>query len=286
MNTFRTTDARTLAYTVAGEGPLVVMLPGGPGIDPAAFYAGAQLPGFRQLILFPRGTGVSDPPASADGYEIAGYIDDVEELRVHLDLPHLNLYGSSHGASIALGYASAHPERVSRMVLAAGPARMDKQFAKALAAARVRFENAAPHGVDRLAASDEAARRMRSAETAGARQQATRAMIDTYIAHPTAESSRFLDKLAQAPANPAAIPPMVAEMMGGLDLLANADSMTSPTLVLTGELDVRVPAEHEKLIADTLPNAELTMFMAAGHLLHVEAPSEWASAVGAFLRKQ
>ena len=286
MTTFRTTDGRILAYAASGEGPLVVMLPGGPGIDPAAFYAGTELQGFRQLILFPRGTGASDPPMTADGYEIAGYVEDVEELRIHLDVPRLTLYGSSHGGSIALGYASAHPERVDRLVLAGAPARMDAPFATALAAARVRFENAAPHGVDRVIASDEAGRTMRSAKTADELEQATRAMIDTYIAHPTTASSRFLDNLAQAPANPAAIPPMLAEIMGGLDLLANADSMTSPTLVLTAELDVRVPAEHEQLIADVLPNAELTIFPVGGHLLHVEAPDEWASVVGAFLSRE
>lgn len=286
MPIFRTTDARTLAYTVSGEGATVVMLPGGPGIDPAAFYAGTQLPGFRQVILFPRGTGQSNPPPSPDGYEIAGYIADVEELRVHLDLPQLTLYGSSHGASIALAYASAHPERVHRMVLAAGPARMDVPFAAALSAARVRFENGAPNGADRLTASDEAGISMRSATSAEAHQQATRAMIDTYIAHPTPASSRFLNNLAQAPANPDAIPPLVAEMMGGLDLLVNAGWISSPTLVLAGELDVRVPAEHKQLIAEALPRSELTIFPAIGHLLHAEAPAEWASLVGDFLSRQ
>lgn len=283
MPTFRTSDARTLAYTVSGLGPLVVFLPGGPGIDPAAFYAETQLPGFQQVILFPRGTGESDPPSSPDGYRMAGYIDDVEELRRHLDVPSLTIYGSSHGASIALGYASAHPESVDRMVLSAGPARMDATFGAHLARARARFENAAPRGADRLMASDEAGLGMRGPLTIDERRAATRAMIDIYIAHPGRSAERFLDELAKAPANPAAIAPMVAEMMGGLDLLARADEITAPTLVLTGELDVRVPTEHQQLIADALPHGELESFAGAGHLLHVEAPDKWTSVVIAFL---
>lgn len=286
MPTFRTTDARTLAYTVSGAGPLVVLLPGGPGIDPAAFYAGTQLPGFRQVILCPRGTGQSDPPATPDGYRIAEYVDDVEQLRRHLDVPRLTLYGCSHGAAIALGYASAHPELVERMVLAAGPARMDASFGTDLARARAWFENAAPRGADRLAASDEAGRRMRGSLTEDGRRAATRTMIDVYIAHPTVSSARFLDELALAPANPDAIAPMVVEMSGGLDLLAKAEAVTAATLVLTGELDVRVPSEHQQLIADALPHAEREVFAGAGHLLHVEAPAKWASVVGRFLKRQ
>lgn len=284
MPTFRTTDARTLAYTVSGAGPLVVLLPGGPGIDPAAFYARTQLPGFQQVILCPRGTGESDPPATPDGYRIAGYIEDVEELRRHLDVHRLTIYGCSHGASIALGYASAHPESVDRMVLAAGPARMDASFGAALARARARFEDAATQGADRLAASDEAGGWMRSSINDDGRRAATRTMIDVYIAHPTDSTERFLDELAIARANPGAIAPMVAEMMGGLDLLAEADAISAPTLVLTGELDVLVPAEHQQLIADALPHADLDIFPRAGHLLHVEALEKWTSDVSTFLR--
>ena len=248
--------------------------------------SGTHLPGFRQVILFPRGTGESDPPATPDGYRIAGYIDDVEELRRHLDVPRLTLYGCSHGATTALGYACAHPESVEQMVLAAGPAQIDSSFGTALARARARFQDAAPRGADRLAASDKAGRRMRGSLTEDNRRVATRAMIDVYIADPTASSARFLDELALAPANPDAIAPMAAEMMEGLDLLADADAITAPTLVLTGELDVRVPSEHQHLIADALPHAELEVFAAAGHLLHVEAPAKWASVVSRFLRNQ
>jgi len=102
-----------------------VLLPGGPGLDPVSFFAGVVVPGFRQLVFCPRGTGLSDPPALPEGYRIAGYVSDVEELRNHLGVEQLTLCGSSHGVTIALAYAIAHPERVDRMILAGGPARMD-----------------------------------------------------------------------------------------------------------------------------------------------------------------
>lgn len=160
---------------------------------------------------------------------------------------------------------------------------MDAPFAAGLVAARARFEAGAPDGSARLSASDAAALSMRVAETDTARREATRTMIDTYIAHPNAAMTRFLDGLAQAPMNSAAIGPMVAEMMNGLDLLTNAGAISAPTLVLTGDLDVRVPAEHMGVIADALPHAEVVRFADVGHLTQVETPDSWASTVGAFL---
>lgn len=172
------------------------------------------------------------------------------------------------------------------MILAAGPARLDAAFAAALTNARARFTTAAPGGTDRLAASDEAGPRMRTATSSAERQAATRTMIDTYIAHPTSRTARFLDQLAVAPTNPAAVGPMAAEMTSGLDLLANAPAITTPTLVLTGDLDVRVPTEHMQIIADTLPDAQLVRFPGLGHLTHIENPQRWVAAVSAFLRRR
>lgn len=282
IRVFETNDKHILSYSISGAGPTVVLLPGGPGIDPAAFFAGTELPGFTQVLLFPRGTGKSEPPDSDLGYRIEGYVSDVEQLRRHLELKTLRLYGSSHGASIALAYASAYPAQVDHLVLASGPAKMDKTFGDALTAARERFESGAPSGSTRLAESDRATHAMRGASTGAERRAATRTMIDTYLASPDERSTLFLDDLAEAPFNVAAIGPMMAEMMGGLDLLNTAATIAMPTLILAGDLDVRVPAEHMRHIAQTLPNAQYVCFPNVGHLIHAEIPDQWSTTVGAF----
>jgi len=111
MITFRTNTSRTLSYHRRGDGPLVVMLPGGPGLDPETYFANSGLQGLSALVFCPRGTGRSDPPPTPEGYRMAGYVEDVEELRLHLGVPTLTLYGSSHGASTALAYACLLSER-------------------------------------------------------------------------------------------------------------------------------------------------------------------------------
>ncbi len=283
MRTFHTMDSRTLSYVTRGSGAPVVMLAGGPGLDPAAFYADVDLPGFQRLVFCPRGTGESDPPDSPDGYRIAGYVDDLDELHRHLGSAQLTLYGSSHGASTALAYARTYPEQVDRMVLASGPARLNAPFAEALTGVRQRFAETVPDGAERLRVSDEAGPRMRSATSDEDRCVAIRAMMNTYVAHQNAVGTDFLDRLAAAPMNFAAPGPMVAEMMGGLNLLKDAHTISASTLVLTGELDVRVPTQHMHEIADAIPAAQLVRFPDVGHLIHIEAPAEWGQTVSDFL---
>jgi len=284
FQSFSARDGRTLSYRLEGTGPLVVMLAGGPGLDPPSFFAQCELPGFQQLVFCSRGTGVSDCPGSPEGYRIAGYIDDVDELRRHLDVEQLTLYGSSHGASITLAYAGSHPDRIERMVLASGPARMDGNFAQSLDSARERFRTAAPEGAERLAASDEAGSHLRTVTSHEDRRRCLRIMMDCYVAHPGPSETAYLDELCAAPMNFAAAGPMGQEMMGGLDLLRHAHHISARTLVLTGELDARVPTEHIQQIAAAVPGAQLVRFPDAGHLIHVESRQQWTQTIGEFLR--
>ena len=283
MQRFTTSDGRTLSYAVNGEGPLVVMLPGGPGMDPSAYFTGADLIGFRQLIFCPRGTGASDAPGDAEGYRIDGYVSDVEELRRHLGAEQLMVYGNSHGAMTALAYALAHPGRGARMVLINGPARVDAEYVADAAAARQRFSDRAPEGAKRLQAAAEAEEALDAATDEVSRRAAYRAVMDRYVVDPTGVNEAFLDRLASAPMNFEAVGPMFDELLGGLDLLAGASRLSTPALVLAGELDATVPAEHVRRIADALPNGRYVELDGVGHFVEVEAYEKWHELVAGYL---
>lgn len=284
MHTFHTTDSRRLSYQRDGKGPLVVMLPGGPGLDPMAYYSQGELPGFQQLLFCPRGTGESDLPTAPDGYRIAGYVDDLEELRQHLGLEQLNLYGSSHGASTAFAYAAAFPGCVGRMVLASGPGRMDGRFLQAVTAARERFCATVADGGCRLERADAAEALMRSTANDEVRREALPDRLSRFVAQLGGEQVAFLDQLCQAPVNFAAVGPMGAEWTDGLDLLSSANSIVASTLVLAGALDTVVPAEHMSEIAEAIPGARFVSFEASGHFIHAEAHERWGEVVSAFFR--
>ncbi|MGI8592441.1 MAG: alpha/beta fold hydrolase [Nakamurella sp.] len=284
MITFRTRASRVLSYRRSGEGPLVVMLPGGPGLDPETYFANSGLRGLSQLVLCPRGTGGSDAPPTPDGYRMAGYVEDVEELRLHLGVPELRLYGSSHGASTALAYAGAYPDRVARLVAVNGPARVDAAFMAALANARKRFVASSADSADRLRAADDAFAVMRTTADDDTRRIAFHTVLNRYVARLGDHEIAFLDQLCAAPMNFGAAGPMGAEMVGGLDLLQNATAITARTLIVGSELDTQVPAEHMRKVADRIPGADFVQFDDTGHFVEVEETARWAELVGNFFR--
>ena len=94
------------------EGPVVIVLHGGPG---AAGYMAPVARGladkFRVLEPFQRGSG--EEPLT-----VARHIADLHELvQQHCDNERPALVGSSWGAMLALAYAAAHPDHLKAIVL-------------------------------------------------------------------------------------------------------------------------------------------------------------------------
>src|ERR1700753_4065372 len=154
--TFAAEDGRTLSYQTKGDGPPVVCVPGGPGLDPEAYFAPLELPGFQLVVFAPMGTGESRPPGSPEGVRVGGYVEDLEQLRLHLGLDTMVLYGSSHGGMVVLAYACRFPERVGKLIVASAPLRLDDAYQKAIAEQKDRCAAAVPDGASRLADSKEA----------------------------------------------------------------------------------------------------------------------------------
>jgi pimeloyl-ACP methyl ester carboxylesterase len=75
-------------------------------------------PAYRVIAYDLRGRGESDKPDK--GYSLALHNDDLEGLLDHFGLKKAVLVGHSLGAHIALRFAAAHPERVSKLVLVDG----------------------------------------------------------------------------------------------------------------------------------------------------------------------
>jgi proline iminopeptidase len=283
LQTFVTTDGRTLSYVRRGTGPLVVCVPGGPGMDPQAYFAGFDLPGYEVLIFGPRGVGDSAPPATLDGYRLAGYVADVNELRLHLGVPALTLYGHSHGGMVALAYASTHPARVSRFVVSSGPARLDEAYREACKELRIRFAELVADGAQRLAASDLAGEAMEAATDDAARRAAFRGLMSRYVVRLGPRETEYLDRLCLAPMNFDAVGVMYEEMAGGYSLTTNAGAVTASALVLGCDLDVTAPPAVMRQVAAAIPSARYAEFAGVGHFVEIEARDQWLATVLPFL---
>ena len=98
----------------------VLFLHGGPGsgcnesqqglFDPERHFA---------VFLDQRGAGKSRPKGARHANSTQDLIGDIEALRDHLGFERWMVVGGSWGATLALAYAQAHPQRVSAMALRA-----------------------------------------------------------------------------------------------------------------------------------------------------------------------
>ncbi len=100
------------------RGKPVVFLHGGPGggTDPKMrqFFDPKR---YRIVLFDQRGCGKSKPHASLVDNTTWHLVSDIEQLRVHLGILRWQVFGGSWGATLALAYAQAHPDKVTELVL-------------------------------------------------------------------------------------------------------------------------------------------------------------------------
>ncbi len=95
-----------------------VMLHGGPGGGISPDHRRQWDPELYDVLLFDqRGCGKSLPFAEIDDNDTWRIVADMERLREMCGFDKWQVFGGSWGATLALAYAQAHPERVSELVL-------------------------------------------------------------------------------------------------------------------------------------------------------------------------
>ena len=106
-----------LYYEVEGEGPPVLLVGGGPGVDHSHYHPWfSRLAQGRRVIYYDHpGTGRSVP--AEDVFTVEAYSAAIDALREHLGIDSLALIGLSFGGIPAVEFARQHPDRVAALVL-------------------------------------------------------------------------------------------------------------------------------------------------------------------------
>ena len=100
------------------EGEPVVVFHGGPGGGCSPAMRRYFDPGHYRIILFDqRGCGRSRPHASVADNTTWHLVSDIERIRKLLGIDRWIVFGGSWGATLALIYAEAHPDRVRALIL-------------------------------------------------------------------------------------------------------------------------------------------------------------------------
>ncbi|WP_022719596.1 prolyl aminopeptidase [Rhodopseudomonas sp. B29] len=266
------------------DGIPAVYLHGGPGSgcqpDHRRLFDAER---FHAVLFDQRGAGRSRPRGGRDANTLPHLVADMEAIRIHHGFERWLVVGGSWGATLALAYAQAHPERVSGIVLRASflgtRAELDTAFLSTLP----RFypglyedflsvldetERAAPLGAywRRILDPDPAVHGPASrawGETeailsliAPKRSRLDRAALN---GNGTLPSTPFME--AHYFANDCFLQPD--------QLMSNAGKLKGiPGIIVQGRYDLLCPPATSQRLAAAWPDAELRVIDAAGHLLY------------------
>jgi len=116
----KVSDIHEIYYELCGnpKGKPVFVLHGGPGGMCSPYYRRFFNPEVFLIVLHDqRGAGKSKPLFELKENTTQHLVDDIAQLRNHLDLDKIILFGGSWGSTLALAYSETYPETVSSMVL-------------------------------------------------------------------------------------------------------------------------------------------------------------------------
>jgi len=110
-----------IACYIAGEGEETILcLNGGPGL-PCDYMRDPHLPlieaGYRVVAFDQLGTGASDKPDDPALWTIDRYVDEVEAVRMGLNLGKVHLAGHSWGGWLSVEYCAYHANNLKSLIL-------------------------------------------------------------------------------------------------------------------------------------------------------------------------
>jgi 3-oxoadipate enol-lactonase len=247
-------SAVAVSYTVDGaaDAPVVVL---SNSLGAARGMWDPQVPAlaerYRVVTYDTRGHGES--PAPRGPYALDDLVDDLVALLDEVGAERAHVAGLSLGGMTAMRLALREPQRVDRLALLCTSAKPDATPFLERAAA-VRTGGTAP-----LAPT-----------------VASRWVTPAYAAEHPDLVARLEAMIAGSDDEGYAA---CCEVVAGVDLLGDLPRISAPTLVVSGREDPALPPEHQELIAEAIPGAELLTVSPAAHLANLEATLEVTGAL-------
>jgi len=266
------------------DGVAAVYLHGGPGSfcqpDHRRLFDGKR---FHAVLFDQRGAGLSRPKGAREANTLPHLIADMELIREKIGIQRWLVVGGSWGATLALAYAQAHPDRVSGIVLRA-----------AFLGTREELEQAFLHQLPRLypALHEDFLGVLPERERAAPLDAYWRRILDPdpAVHGPAArawgDTERILSQIApnRTQLDPAALrgsrtlpatPFMEAHYFSNAcfmqpgQLLDGAGALAGiPGIIVQGRYDLLCPPATAHALASAWPDAEVRTIAAAGHSLY------------------
>jgi proline-specific peptidase len=271
-------DGIDLHYVVAGTGPPLVVLPGGPGLG-AAYMKMPRVERFATVVYVdPRGSGRSSRPTSPEACRMDRMVEDVEALRRALGLERIALLGHSHGGMVAQLYAAAHPAALRGLVLVGTVASAGRAWV-AETRETLRARSGEP-GLEDAAAAAEAAASARTEEEV---RSLWKREMPLYFHRWEPFRARMEAALDAAPVGIAALRAFQELDAAVFDARPKLAGLRVPALIVAGRHDVAASVARAEELNRLLVNSRLSVFERSGHFPFIEEEEGFALAVRAFL---
>ena len=269
MSTFVNIKNIQIAYEESGHGIPLLLVHGFPLNNKIwAQQATGLSDACRVIMPDLRGHGASSAPAWSSDQPQPFTMDLLaDDLATFLDAINIKerivLAGLSMGGYVSFAFYRHFPERVAGLVLAATRAGADSLEAKA---GREQAAKAAiANGVSAIA--DAMLPRMFAPQTyqtnPGLVNECRQIMLNTSLAGVTGDLFGMRDRIDSTP---------------------TLTHIQVPTLVIHGDNDSIFPLQEAKATAEAIPGAQLAIIPGTGHLLNMEKPDEFNTAVKEFIQ--
>jgi proline iminopeptidase len=271
-----------LFYRQIGQGRPIIVLHGGPDFDHTYLLPDLdRLASAYRLIYYDqrgRGRSLGDPQAISLQTEL----EDLDDLRQHLQLDSVGVLGHSWGSVLAMEYALGHPERVSHLILMntapasqAGLVLLRQEIASRLAAHQQRMKELKSSLKYLEGDPATAAEYYRYWFSAAFKRPEHLNRLDLGFTHLTPEDVRRARAVEQR---------LYQDTFDRQDfnLIPRLRRLRVPTLVIHGDYDF-VPAAVAAGIAQAIPGARLAVLNDCGHFAYFECPEGVRQAVANFV---
>ncbi|MBP1701621.1 MAG: hypothetical protein H6Q38_728 [Chloroflexi bacterium] len=272
----------SLFVKVMGQGYPLVLMHGGPSLDHTTLLPLEPLADQFTLVFYDHRCNGRSEGAEVSSMTFENLTADADALRQALGFDQWAVLGHSFGGNVALEYALRYPGSLSRLVLMNTGG--DQWWVNHNAS-----EILAKRGYN--AATVEVARRFYNGQVTPDEYLPTvMKLIGAYSYHSSIWYHPSLMTLAQKVGlgppmklRPEALIFGYGRLLQGWTVMERLGGIGTPTLVIAGRYDFLFPPEHQAILADRLPNAQLVLVERAGHNPHMEQPDQVLPVIRRFL---
>lgn len=280
MTTMQIRDV-SLFVKVIGQGYPLVLMHGGPGLDHTTLLPLLPLADQFTLIFYDHRCNGRSEGATVSSMTFENLTADAEALRQTLGLEKWAVLGHSFGGNVALEYALRYPSRLSQLLLldTGGDARWVQRNAPEILAKR--GCSAAIVQTARLFYNGQ----LTPDEWLSSALSLVRAYLyrPSLLYHPSFLALAY--RVGLGPPMKMRPEPHIffSQLSTGWSVMDRLCEIQVPTLVMAGRDDFLFPPEHQAILADRLPDAQLEIIERAGHNPQVERTAEVIQAIRRFL---